>query len=286
MGDGKRDPHQGEGARRTPGLTRAASRDGPDGKGAAKGEREAVREAARTLEPDRYVSALLSPRAAQGDLIALAAFVGEIRRIDEIVREPLLAEIRLQWWREAIQSEPEARTGSPVADAMRGVLETVAAPDAVHGLVLDMFDAHTRALHGSPLSLAELADFATCTDGVAFRLAAQIIGGELSAETAALCDTGGKAYGIARALCSPSRSELTAEIGPAVAAARGNVEAARVLFSDAPRDIRAAMLPLALVEPYLRALERGHRGPSRHVARITPLTRVWRLWRAERRGRF
>ena len=42
---------------------------------------EAVRAAARSLDRDRYLAALLSPRSARSDLIALAAFMGEVARI-------------------------------------------------------------------------------------------------------------------------------------------------------------------------------------------------------------
>ena len=56
----------------------------------------AVREAARSLEPDRYLSALLAPLAAREDLITLAAFLGEAARVPAIVSEPMIGEIRLQ----------------------------------------------------------------------------------------------------------------------------------------------------------------------------------------------
>jgi phytoene synthase len=46
-----------------------------------------------------------------------------------------------------------------------------------------------------------------------------------------------------------------------------------------------AFLPLALVDPYLSALQRVD--PLRQVADINPLTRLWRLatWRASYRAR-
>jgi phytoene synthase len=43
---------------------------------------------------------------------------------------------------------------------------------------------------------------------------------------------------------------------------------------------------LALVEPYLRALEKPGQNPLRDVAEIAPLQRIWRIGRAHWLGRM
>ena len=50
---------------------------------------EAVRASARLNAPDRYYAALFAPAAVRDDLIALAAFCGEIARIGRQVSEPV-----------------------------------------------------------------------------------------------------------------------------------------------------------------------------------------------------
>ena len=65
---------------------------------------DVVRTAARAFERDRYLAALLSPRGVREDLLALAAFAGELARIPAFVSEPMVGEIRLQWWRDAIRA--------------------------------------------------------------------------------------------------------------------------------------------------------------------------------------
>ena len=47
-----------------------------------------------------------------------------------------------------------------------------------------------------------------------------------------------------------------------------------------------AILPVALVEPYLRALEKVGPNITRERAEISPITRAWRLWLAHARGRL
>ena len=59
--------------------------------------------AARAHERDRYLAALLGPRPIRRDLIALAAFAGEVGRIPAFVTEPMMGRIRLQWWRERLE---------------------------------------------------------------------------------------------------------------------------------------------------------------------------------------
>jgi 15-cis-phytoene synthase len=67
--------------------------------------------------------------------------------------------------------------------------------------------------------------------------------------------------------------------------ARAKLAEARQLATSAPSSIRPAILPVALVEPYLAALE----GVGSHVADqradISPITRVWRLLKASTLGR-
>src|SRR4029453_13461860 len=59
----------------------------------------------READPDRYWASLFSPAEKRPHLCALYAFNFEIARVRESVREALVGEIRLQWWRDALQGE-------------------------------------------------------------------------------------------------------------------------------------------------------------------------------------
>lgn len=56
----------------------------------------------RLRDHDRYLTLLMTPDGARMTLIPLYAFQTEIARIRETVSEPMLGQIRLQWWRETI----------------------------------------------------------------------------------------------------------------------------------------------------------------------------------------
>ena len=70
---------------------------------------DTLRRIARSGDPDRSLAASFAPREARADLFALIAFNVELARIAEIVSEPGLGTIRLQWWRDAIDARGKGR---------------------------------------------------------------------------------------------------------------------------------------------------------------------------------
>ncbi len=58
---------------------------------------------ARKQDRDRFLCALFAPEEAREGLYTLLAFNAEIAKTREVVSEPLLGEIRLQWWRDALE---------------------------------------------------------------------------------------------------------------------------------------------------------------------------------------
>ena len=56
----------------------------------------------RGNDRDRFLGALFAPEPARADLLALLAFDHELARTRMVTREPMLARIRMEWWREAV----------------------------------------------------------------------------------------------------------------------------------------------------------------------------------------
>jgi 15-cis-phytoene synthase len=270
---------------------------------------------AREGEPDRYLAALLAPPPARDGLLALAAFASELARIPQLVtREPAMGEIRLQWWRDALDQPDATRSGHPVADALR---EAAVCHKLPRELLHDMIDTRSRDLQREPLAddLA-LANHLWQSEGTQFVLAGHMLGAppRSSVETAAAA--GARAYGLARLLLGlphalargrmplPLARLEAAGVRPAdllagtaspaldgVLAAlhadiRRDLAASRQHVAELPRGLRTAFLPLALVGPYLRVLERAGRHPLRESVEIGPLTRVCRIAAAHWLGRL
>jgi phytoene synthase len=278
------------------------------------GTADTVAASARAGEPDRYLAALLAPPVARDGLLALAAFSAELGRIGHLVtREPMMGEMRLQWWRDALQlAEAGTRTGNPVADALR---EAVARHDLPAPLLLGMIDAHASDLEPEPFPTeAALDAYLAASEGAQFALTAHVLGGLATSELDPANREAGRAYGLVRLLLglphmlAQGRSpvprsllrgvgiaDLAGEADPAKTAALmrhlhgevvRNLEAAWQHVANLPRPLRVAYLPLALVRPYLRALERPGRDSLREVAEIAPLRRVWAMARAHWLGRM
>ena len=59
------------------------------------------RDLVRSADKERYITSLFASAEARAALWAISAFNHEIAKTRETVSEPMLGEIRLQWWRDA-----------------------------------------------------------------------------------------------------------------------------------------------------------------------------------------
>jgi phytoene synthase len=86
---------------------------------AREGQSHAAQEA-RRHDWNRYICALFAPPREREALFALIAFHGEIVRAGEMVREPIMGEIRKQWWRDAVEAIYGGGTlpATPTVDAL------------------------------------------------------------------------------------------------------------------------------------------------------------------------
>lgn len=155
----------------------------------------------RRMDHDRYLTALLAPDAARGKLIALYAFNAEIARVREMVSEPMLGQIRLQWWREAVEgiAAGEVR-GHEAAVALN---EAFGADINVAGLTA-LIDARERDLDDEPFAdMAALREYCARTSSGLMRLAALALSPTDAPDAEATIRDAGIAYaltGLLRAL--------------------------------------------------------------------------------------
>ena len=76
-------------------------------------------EMVRRHDPDRFLTALFAPEARREALFALYAFNHELARAREAAREPTMALIRLQWWREVVEGAPRRHeVATPLNEAI------------------------------------------------------------------------------------------------------------------------------------------------------------------------
>lgn len=268
---------------------------------------EIVRQTARDGEIDRYIAALMAPPALRQDLMAVAAFAAQIGHVPDAVREPMMGEMRLQWWRDALLLGVHGEaSGHPVADAVSAVRERRRlAADVLEQIVDTVAEAFSvtpagEAGRDGPQIIARF-------EGPLFAIAAQIHAGEPVKGCDLLFERAGVAYGLARTLCRlpfavgsgwpPLPADLvsgeTDTAGPAAVEVAG-IRRLHAMVRDALGDVRrrqdgappaaiAALTPLVMVEPYLDAQSQNLETLLVSPVEVLPLKRMWRIWRAHRR---
>lgn len=190
----------------------------------------------RHADADRFFCTLFAPACKRELLAILYLFNNELARAREVASEPMLALIRLQWWREVVEGQAKKHDiASPLTAALEAGFFAAADLEAL----ITAREAEADEIADFPAFLA----YARGTGGRLARIAAKLLGAD-SAEVEDL----GTAYaiaGILRAaphLARQNRSLLPADGTPPellVAHAR------KLLNARAPRSALAAALPAA-----------------------------------------
>ncbi|HEU0069986.1 MAG TPA: squalene/phytoene synthase family protein [Alphaproteobacteria bacterium] len=267
----------------------------------------------RQGDPDRFLTALFAPAERREALFALYAFNLEVARIPELVRETMMGQIRLQWWRDRL-GEIEAgqpRDGAETPQALAAAIQTGALPFASFETILT---ARERDLDPTPpADLAEFQDYAQNTAGELSMLAARVLGASDDATLSAArhIGTAWAMIGHLRSLGHHARAgrmtlpRATMGVTTAadvvhgrareaiVATARSVGAEAAALLSVARalrRDIDKRALPALLLAPladlHLRKLRSRHFNPLRPDIEIARPRKQAALFLAATLGRY
>ncbi len=125
-------------------------------------------------DPDRFRAVMASPVAARQILFPLIAFNIEVSRAPWVTQEPMIAEMRLQWWRDALE---EIGKGGPVrkheiVDALAGVLDAEGAACLDTLIAMRRWDIYKDAFADE----AHLTDYLDATSGGLIWTAARLLG--------------------------------------------------------------------------------------------------------------
>ncbi|MFO1160631.1 MAG: squalene/phytoene synthase family protein [Reyranellaceae bacterium] len=140
-----------------------------------------VLETVRDADRDRFLAALFAPEPKRSGLLALLAFDNELARTRKVTREPMLARIRLQWWREAVveAAGPGKPRAQPIVESLS---ETVRRHHLVPEPLEALIDAHEEEIDGAldvvraGYALADLQLAVLGVDDATTRQAARTIG--------------------------------------------------------------------------------------------------------------
>ena len=269
----------------------------------------------RRHDRDRYQTVLFAPAARREALFALYAFNYEIARVRETVTQPMLGQIRLQWWRENIAA---AFGDGPVRH--HPVMEPLAATIREFGLIRDHFDRlidarETDLADEPPASLSALENYAEESSSRLIHLALEVLGARGPAATDAGLHVG-IAYslaGLLRAMpfharagrqfipadiaarsglgeqdCRALRSTpaLRSVIAELAAAASRHLGLARACRAEIPRQALPALLPAIVAQRSLLRLKRAAYDPFDPAVAVPDPLQSWRLAAAALLNRY
>lgn len=271
-------------------------------------------EQVRRLDGDRFACTLFAPPAEREALLALYALNLELARIPELVGEPLVRRIRLQWWCDAIAAIYGGRPPRhPVATAVAAAVERFALARNDLDRLLDgrSFDLDG----GAPADLAALVDYADATSASLARLSVRVLDGDSEEAVAAAAEVGiaWALIGLLRAVPFHGRARrvylptalsraagldveamfvrrpaagLAAVVENIAATAAGYLQAARRRRARIGKRALPALLPATLADLYLGRLCRAGFDPFDPRVQHGGPGRLIRLTAQALRGRF
>ena len=242
------------------------------------------RDLVRHHDRPRYYASLFAPAKHRNALFSLFALKAEVARIPALVSEPSLGEIRLQWWREAL--ERIAVGGSGETPHLADLGEAIAHYHLPVAPLTALIEAHRGDLYADPPAMkGDLEGFLGETESALFQLTCLVLGennGAGSAKnTAEAAGHAGIAYGLSRRLGTLAHDlargrcivpaevlaahDLSAEamfsapvpekaanaIAELADKALSHLETALAAAGDLPPKLKPAFLPLVAVRPMM-----------------------------------
>jgi phytoene synthase len=210
---------------------------------------------ARRNDWERFICALFAPADVREALFSLIAFNSELARTRDVVSQPLLGQIRLQWWRDAIaaiygDAPPNAATATHPILVPLG--KTIAAYRLERALLDAMIDARSDELDEGGLGTIhtggiDVLDYLLSSAGNLARLQIAVLAHDSvpNTDTFVAAEHANVAWGLIELVRMKRLSPEDA------AEARSHVEAARKLATNVDKRYLPVLLPATLAASHL-----------------------------------
>ena len=242
-----------------------------------------MREALKKADPDRYRAALMADVKGRQDLLILYAFHHELSKVPDVTSEPMLGQIRYEWWREAID---EIYTGREVRrhEISTPLAELLLRTGVPRFWIDRLIDGRARDLDPQPFKdIEDARDYARQTSGQLMQIAVKVLGG--TPDEGIL--RAGKSWGITglarsygyyhdRILQNLTFEDLVAAAAESYASGRGAVESS----------IFPAVAYTVLVPEFLKRMTKAGFNPVTEKVNYGPLSKQCRLLMAGLRGKI
>ena len=242
-----------------------------------------TRDALKQADPDRYRAALMADSQGRKDLLVLYAFHYELAKVPEVTSEPMLGQIRYEWWRESID---EIYSGRAVRrhEISTPLGEMLIRTEVPRFWVDQLIDGRARDLDPQPFENIQSArDYSRLTSGQLMQIAVKVLGGESEPHIL----HAGEAWGL---------SGLTRSYGHYHDRILKNLdflellEAAGEAYENGQQKVSSDIFPavayVALIPNFLKRMTVNGFDPVKDRVSYGPLSKQFRLMRAALRGRI
>lgn len=202
-------------------------------------------------DPDRFLAAMAAPVSVRRPLFVLYAFNLEVARAPWMTKEPMIAEMRLQWWRDVIE---EIARGGPVrSHEVSTPLAEVVVETGLDTFVLDqMIEARRWDIYKETFDdRSQLWEYLGKTGGGLMWAAARALGCPLERENDA------RTIGRVSALANWLMAVPELEARGWAPLPDGRPEAVTVLAETALKDLKSVKGSFGAANPALRAAWRA-----------------------------
>jgi phytoene/squalene synthetase len=229
-------------------------------------------DALRSHDRNRYLATLFAPDDKRAALTALYAFHVELGRIRSLVSDPQIGLIRLQWWRDTIESVYQGEDPDhPLAKILAPAIREHKLPEAA---LLAMITAHEFDLYADQMpSIAALETYLGETEGATTQLACLILDPSQAGKAANASGFVSVANGIVRLV------QALPQLVPRGSSAPEIVDHAEKRW----REFQNQSLPKTLRPAFLHAADTSRRIKSaRKLKQAAPWLSQWDIWRASK----
>lgn len=228
---------------------------------------------------DRAISARFARKDKRRGLQLLSLFDHELAKIPHQTMDPLLRQIRRQFWRDALSGQDDR--GHPLAEELISCFGS-------HPSMLDdletIIEAHER-YDGEVLSPTSALSATNEREASLFGLSCRYIDNDSCLSSPEFFKTCGQAYGGSRLLCQwyGNTHQTTDDVEEMLLQTQAAYTFLASHLIRIPPSLRAAFLPLALVPSYLNLFHASDRTISEPID-LNPVKKIWILWKAARNG--
>jgi phytoene synthase len=229
----------------------------------------------RGQAPGRYVATLFAPAPVRPALFGLYAFDHEIAKVRQVVSEPMAGLIRLQWWRDALETIAAGRPAPahPVAQALQQAWHSFATTRARLDAAIDARERELERI--APATLPALEQHLAATSAGPVLAALELLGvRDRQAHGAGL--QVGLAIGLADLLCEIDRERERVLFLPSELLRRHDIAPDAAREAASPRAFAPAIGELAdRARAHLRQARRARRQvPSQALPALLPGVQV------------